>query len=242
MAKNRRIFGGYYKRYDGKSFFVVTVAKDCDTEEETIILFPITYSGKTEYMTISKSSFCETIEWKGKKIKKFARQTQIQAQEWLWDQAKNDGFDNVHRVRKKQEDFEDEFYRYTRNLRSAKSYEEYAKDLCKNYIRDNKKYELCKAYNRYIGISKEDFKMMITDHRFVKYCMDTTLSEFKAYFTQRYVEGISVRRYAEEHQMSRGSVEHIERKMIRKLAFALKERDATDGKIRIKASDDRNEK
>ena len=27
MAKDRRIVGGYYNQYDGKMFFVVTVAK-----------------------------------------------------------------------------------------------------------------------------------------------------------------------------------------------------------------------
>ena len=36
MAKDRRIFGGYYQRYDGNMFFVVTVVKDYNTEEETV--------------------------------------------------------------------------------------------------------------------------------------------------------------------------------------------------------------
>ena len=44
-------------------FFVVTVAKDYNTEEETVIFFAITYSKKFEYLTMSKKEFCETVEW-----------------------------------------------------------------------------------------------------------------------------------------------------------------------------------
>ena len=36
MSDSRRIFGGFYKRYDGKFFVVVTTATDYETGEETV--------------------------------------------------------------------------------------------------------------------------------------------------------------------------------------------------------------
>ena len=43
---DRRIYAGYYRRYDGKLIYVVTVAKDADTDEEMVVWTPATYSEK----------------------------------------------------------------------------------------------------------------------------------------------------------------------------------------------------
>lgn len=37
---NRRIYAGYYRQYDGKVVYVVTMAKDADTDKEMIIWTP----------------------------------------------------------------------------------------------------------------------------------------------------------------------------------------------------------
>ena len=34
---DRRIYAGYYRRYDGKMIYVVTMAKDANTDEEVVI-------------------------------------------------------------------------------------------------------------------------------------------------------------------------------------------------------------
>ena len=36
-STEKRVFAGYYTRYDGAQIFVVTVATDADTGEETVI-------------------------------------------------------------------------------------------------------------------------------------------------------------------------------------------------------------
>lgn len=47
------------------------------------------------------------------------------------------------------------------------------------------------------------------------------------------VDGLSVRKYAEAHNMNRGSVDHLNRKFITELAAALKARDEADGVCRL---------
>lgn len=37
--KERRVFAGYYKRYDGKHICVVTTAKDYESQEDTVIFY-----------------------------------------------------------------------------------------------------------------------------------------------------------------------------------------------------------
>ena len=41
---DRKIRAGYYRRYDGKVFYLVTNAKDLETGEETVILRPYVYA------------------------------------------------------------------------------------------------------------------------------------------------------------------------------------------------------
>ena len=68
---------------------------------------------------------------------------------------------------------------------ASKTYYDYAKDLCKNYVADRDKHSLCKERNRYIGISKEDYAVMIEDHRFVNACLKSVLKKYDDYFTAR---------------------------------------------------------
>lgn len=163
-------------------------------------------------------------------------------QGWIWNQVMEDGFEGVHRVHKpkRELDFDDFYYR---SLRRSHTYADYAKDLCKNYVRDRNKVNFCIKNKRYIGVSKEEFTILNTDCRFMTSCFDTVLLEYKDYFTERYIDKLSVRKYAEAHNMSRGSVEHIERKMLQQLALELKLRDDNDKKIRIKpvTADDEEE-
>lgn len=235
MATDRRIFGGYYKQYDGKMFFVVTVAKDYITEEETVVFFSITYGKKFEYLTMDKKEFCSYVEWNGKKVKRFTRQTQMTNQNQIWDKVFCDGFENVHKIAKpkKNYDFEDVSSLLYRELRSSHTYNDYAKDLCKNYIRDKNKINLCRQCKKYLGVTKEEYQILIEDHRFVTGCFNTVLADFNEYFKERYIDKISIRKYAQAHNMSRGSVEHIERKMLHQLALELKLRDLKDKIYRI---------
>lgn len=62
---------------------------------------------------------------------------------------------------------------------------------------------------------------------------DTSGDVYGAYFNERYIDGLSVRKYAEAHNMNRGSVDHLNRKFIAELAAALKARDEADGVCRL---------
>ena len=47
---DRRIYAGYYRRYDGKVIYVVAMAKDTDTNEEVVIWTPTVLSEKRTYI------------------------------------------------------------------------------------------------------------------------------------------------------------------------------------------------
>lgn len=50
----KRVFAGYYKRYDGKRIYVVRVVKDIDTGEAVVICKDASFirEGNEEYYTI----------------------------------------------------------------------------------------------------------------------------------------------------------------------------------------------
>ena len=79
MNHNRRIYAGFYKRYDGEFIYVITTATDVDSGEETVVYTTPSLVHKHQYFTTTKSSFCENIVFKGKERPKYRRQTQTKA-------------------------------------------------------------------------------------------------------------------------------------------------------------------
>ena len=43
---NKRVYAGYYKRYDGKLIYVITIAKDELSGEDTVIYTPYWLSSR----------------------------------------------------------------------------------------------------------------------------------------------------------------------------------------------------
>lgn len=117
---------------------------------------------------------------------------------------------------------------------SAAAYYEYAKALCEGYRFSQTKYDLCVREKRYIGISKENFRELKHDLFFLKNCLETVLNEYTEYFEARFMNGLSIRKYAQAHGLNRGSVDHLQRKFFTALARALKERDETEGHDRLR--------
>ena len=66
--------------------------------------------------------------------------------------------------------------------------------------------------------------------------MKTVLREYNQYFRERYYERKSIRKYAADHNLNRGSVEHIQRKFMSAFIAALKQRDEADGQCRLNQS------
>ena len=59
--------------------------------------------------------------------------------------------------------------------------------------------------------------------------MKTVLAAYQDYFRERFIDGLSIRKYAEDHQLNRGSVDYLQKKFFSALACLLKERDEAEG-------------
>ena len=86
---------------------------------------------------------------------------------------------------------------------------------------------------RFAAITRGDFAKLKEDLQFLDNAMKTVLSEYRDYFQERFVDGLSVRKYAAAHQINRGSVDYRQKKFFSALAQLLKERDEAEGKCRL---------
>ena len=73
----KRVYAGYYTRWDKKRIYVVRVVKDIDTGEDIVICKDASFRKKDNegYYTITKASFCEQMEVDGVLQDKYIRQT-----------------------------------------------------------------------------------------------------------------------------------------------------------------------
>jgi DNA-directed RNA polymerase specialized sigma24 family protein len=78
-----------------------------------------------------------------------------------------------------------------------------------------------------------EFTAMTEDIIFLQQCLKTVLRDYNKYFKERFVDRLSIRKYAQEHNLNRGSVDYIQKKMFTALAAELKARDEADGKCRL---------
>ena len=128
--KSRRVYAGYYNRYDGKLIYVARVVTDIDTGEEIVICQYANYSDTGEYYTITKASFCEQVEWNGQMVNKYSRRTQQKIDYGrIAVQTENGLPEPKQRKPKRQRDEYD-----NRGYRRSRTYYAYAKDLCEHYL------------------------------------------------------------------------------------------------------------
>lgn len=103
---------------------------------------------------------------------------------------------------------------------------------------DLRKYKFSKNYyDDFIALSKKEMAIVYEDLKFIKSCFQTVLRDYAEFFNERFIKRLSIRKYAEAHNMNRGSVENIQRKMYKKLSALLRERNQADGKVRIKTTE-----
>jgi len=229
-AKERRIYTGYYHRYDNQLFYVIAEAFDAVTGEPTVILQEYHLSGEKPYLTVSKESFFEKVEYKGKKIQRFRRSTGQKAPEWVAEAHDPERLNKHLRLKKYIASAEDEI-RYVRN---CTTYRAYSKDIIDHYKEDRERIKQTVEYQFLIGLeSKKDFESLKEDCRYLDKILDTALTEYKDFFTERFVDGKSIRKYAEEHNLNRGSVDHIQQKFYAAFAKQLELRDIKDGVKRL---------
>ena len=227
----RRICAGYYRRYDGKVIYVVSLATDADTEEETVIWTAYPFADVPKYHTSSKKSFCAFVEVDGERRAKYKRQINMKISAAAIERLEDEGFRGP--VRKRHRRQLDEEYD-SREYQQSLTYHAYAKELCENYTFDWNKYHLCVKEKRYAAITRSDFAKLKEDLQVLDNALKTILSEYRDYFRERFVDGLSIRKYAEAHQLNRGSVDYLQKKFFSALARLLKERDEADGKCRLR--------
>ena len=148
---NRRIFAGFYKRYDNKYIYVVAVVPDVDTGSQVVIFHEGIDACECKYYSMTKHSFCEMVEVDGEWVDKVVRQPQIRITDTHIQNLIDGGFSGP--VRKKTPKDEDLLAYESRRFRRAETYTAYAKDPCINYTLDLRRYNLCVAQKRYIGVS-----------------------------------------------------------------------------------------
>ena len=226
---SKRVYAGYYDRYDGKLIYVVMVTTDIDSGEKLVICQYADYTNTGEYYTVTKQSFCEQVEWRGQMVNKYSRRVRHKIDRSRINAQEDNALPGPKRKKPKQQS--DEFYE--REYRQCKDYHAYAKDLCEHYLFDWRKHQLCLTKKKYVCITKEEYDAMTEDLAFLQHCLKTILRDYNRYFKERFVDGLSIRKYAEAHDLNRGSVDHIQRKLFASLAAALKARDEADGVCRL---------
>ena len=227
----RRICAGYYRRYDGKVVYVISTATDTDTGEEMVIWTAYPFADVPRYCTSSKKSFCAFVEVDGERKVKYKRLMNMKISEATIERLEDEGFRGPVRKRQRRQ-LEEEYD--SREYQQSLSYLAYAKDLCEHYNFDRSKYRLCVKEKRFAAITRSDFAKLKEDLRFLDNALKTVLSEYKNYFQERFVEGLSIRKYAESHQLNRGSVDYLQKKFFSALAQLLKERDGAEARCRLR--------
>ena len=227
----RRICAGYYRRYDGKVVYVISTATDADTGEETVIWTSYPFADVPRYCTSSKKSFCAFVKVDGERKAKYKRQINMKISAAAIERLEDEGFRGP--VRKRHRRQLDEEYD-SREYQQSLTYHAYAKELCENYTFDWNKYHLCVKEKRYAAITRSDFAKLKEDLQFLDNALKTILSEYRDYFRERFVDGLSIRKYAEAHGLNRGSVDYLQKKFFTALAQLLKERDEAEDKCRLR--------
>ena len=226
----RRICAGYYRRYDGKVVYLVSLATNADTGEEIVIWSTYPFADVPRYYTSSKKSFCAFIEVNGERKAKYKRLLNMKISGEAIERLEEEGFRGPVRKRKNRQ--LDESYD-SRDYQQSLTYYAYAKDLCEHYNFDRNKYRLCVKEKRFAAITKRDFAKLKEDLQFLDNALKTVLATHQNYFRERFVDGLSIRKYADAHQLNRGSVDYQQKRFFSALARLLKERDEAEGTCRL---------
>ena len=228
----KRVFAGYYKRYDGKRIYVVRVVKDIDAGEAVVICKDASFirEGNEEYYTIRLESFCEQVNVDGILRDKYIRQTRREVEPEMLGEVTEDGFPEP---KSKPFTYVDDEYA-ERAIRCSKTYYEYAKDICENYRMDLRRYKLIRERKQYIGVSNhEAYQAMCEDLAFAQQSLKTVLNDYAALFRKRFSEGLSIRKAADAMQQNRGVIERRQAALYRAFAQLLQQRDEADGVCRL---------
>ena len=231
---NRRICVGIYEDNQKHQIQVLLVTRDIDTGEEMLVCKRRFYDKNSDYFTIRKSSFCEMVETPKGPKPKYVRNTHHAESNEELEYFYNLGFDEIPRFKRRTRPARKDEYPVLRYLHHSPNYDAYARELCGFYITDLRRIRLCQEQKTLYGISAKDYKTVLEDLKFTDTCFKTVLKQYAKLFYGRFgSKQLSIRKYAEENHLNRGSVEYEQRKMLSAFAHELKLRDEKDGVQRI---------
>lgn len=220
---------GFYKQYDGKDVYVVGVFKNVSTD--TLIVLCRREYGKSGYFAIDYIDFCSQIEYNGKTVQRFTLNTcRSKLDVFELNELIAQGFPPPIRHTKEYV-LDDPFdtFRVT-----CHTYYDYAKELCDGFKEDLRMFEIIKSGKTSMSLFDDlDTQKLIEDVEFTREAFDTLLTEYKPFFEAHCVNKQSIRNYAKENGINRGSAEHLKRKMLAAFANVLERRDEADNKCRI---------
>ena len=171
------------------------------------------------------------MEVSGERRAKYKRLTNMKISDDAIERLEDESFRGpVRKSRPRQ--MEEEYD--ARAYQQAATYHAYAKELCENYSFDSRKYRFCVNQKRYAAITKSDFGKLKEDLCFLDNALKTVLADYRDYFRERFVDGLSIRKYASAHLLNRGRVDYLQKKFRSALARLLKERDKAEGKCRLR--------
>ena len=228
----KRVFAGFYTRYDGKPIFVVRVLKDIDTGESIVVCKDASFSREDNehYYLIRYTSFCEKVEVDGELRDKYVRQTRREIDEGTVREVYEDGFPEP---KSKPLTYVDDEY-VERAIRCSRTYYEYAKDICENYRMDLRRYKLIQERKQYIGISNREAYQAMCEHlAFPHNYKKKLLHDYADLFRKRFSEGLSIRKTADAMQQNRGVIERRQAALYRAFTQLLQQRDKADGICRL---------
>ena len=205
----RRISAGYYLRYDRKVVYVISLVTDADTGEESVIWTTYPFADVPKYYTSSKKSFCAFVEVNGEQKAKYKRLVNMKISEKAVERLTEDGFRGP--IRNRQRPQPDEAYEF-REYQQSPTYYAYAKALCEHYNVDRNKYRLCVKEKRFTAITRSDFAKLKENLQFLDNALKTMLAAYQDYFRERFVDGLSIRKYAEARQLNCGRVDYQQKK------------------------------
>lgn len=235
----RRVFAGYYKRYDGKPIFVVRVLWDINTGEAIVVCKDASFSREDNehYYLIRYTSFCEKVEVDGELRDKYVRQTRREIDTSIVREVYEDGFPEP---KSKRFTFIDDEYE-DRFIHCSKTYYEYAKDICENYRIDMQRYRLIRERKQYIGVhDRDEYRAMCEDLIFLQQSLKTVLHDYTDIFKKRFSEGLSIRKTADALQINRGALERRQNALYLAFAVLLRQRDEADGICRLSQETDKD--
>ena len=134
-----------------KVVYVISLATDADTGEESVIWTTYPFAAVPRYYTSSKKSFCAFVEVNGERKAKYKRLVNMKISGEAVERLEEEGFRAPVRRRKSRQP--DEAYD-TRDYRQSPTYYAYAKDLCEHYNFDRNKCRLCVTEKRLAAITR----------------------------------------------------------------------------------------